>query len=229
MAPGRRLQLRPSIDDMPHSPAKDARKVHRPRPATAAEFERQPQEPFSSPSAPAVTSFLKEFSAAPPWTVKDMARTVNFPEAEAKSAVAMLQAAGYINAASGGRWVTTEQADVVSGAKPPRFTRSSVEKAISALLDRVRAWNAAHRSGINVARVIVFGDYLSDRDRLQAAEIGVEFAHGGEPGAEEHETEQQAIKELKARSAMLNLRVLEAWMLGRVHRVLTHERGARAD
>jgi hypothetical protein len=33
-----------------------------------------------------------------------------------------------------------------------------------------------------VARMIVFGDWLSDLARLQAAEIGVQFAHGGGRG-----------------------------------------------
>ncbi len=205
---------------MPRIQAKDARERHRPRAATPAETPAHEQAALATASAPAVISFLKEFSAAPPWTAKDIARVLNVPDADAKSAIAMLQAAGYINPASGGGWVTTEQADIVSGAKSPRFNRSSVESAISALLDRVRAWNAAHPSGMNVARVIVFGDYLSDRNRLQAAEIGVEFAHGGERGAAEHEAEQQALKELKGRSAMLNVHLLEAWMLARTHRVL---------
>ena len=170
--------------------------------------------------APAVVSFLKEFSAAPPWTAKDMGRALNIPEAEAEAAIPMLQAAGYIEAATGGGWVATEQADAVSGAKQPRFVRPAIEKAIAALLDRVQEWNAAHRSGMKVARVVVFGDYLSGRDRLQAAEIGVEFVQGGEEGAAEKDAERQAIKELKARSAMLNLHVLEPWMVARSHRAL---------
>jgi hypothetical protein len=73
---------------------------------------------------------------------------------------------------------------------------------------------------MKVARIVVFGDYLSDRDRLQAAEIGVEFAQGGEQGAAEMDAERQAIKELKARSAVLNLHVLEPWMVTRSHRAL---------
>jgi hypothetical protein len=171
--------------------------------------------------APAVISFLKEFSAAPPWTADDMARALNIPEAEAEAAIPILQAAGYIEpAATGGRWIATEQADAVSGAKQPRFVRLAIEKAIAGLLDRVREWNAAHRSGTKVARVVLFGDYLSDRDRLQAAEIGVEFVQGREEGAAEKDAERQAIKELKARSAMLNLRVLEPWMVARSHRAL---------
>jgi hypothetical protein len=171
--------------------------------------------------APAVISFLKEFSAAPPWTAKELARALNIPEAEAEAAIPILQAAGYIEpAATGGQWVATEQADAVSGARQPRFVRPAVEKAIAGLLDRVQEWNAAHRSGMKVARVVVFGDYLSDRDRLQAAEIGVEFAQGGEEGVAEKDAERQAIKELKARSAMLNLHVLEPWMVARSHRAL---------
>jgi hypothetical protein len=175
----------------------------------------------TGPEAPAVISFLKEFSAAPPWAAKDMAWALNIPEAEAKAAIPILQAAGYIEPApSGGWWVATEQANAVSGAKQPRFVRTAVEKAIAGMLDRVREWNAADRSGTKVARVVVFGDYLSDRERLQAAEIGVEFADGGEEGAAEKDAERQAIKELKARSAMLNLHVLEPWMVARSHRVL---------
>jgi hypothetical protein len=175
----------------------------------------------TGPEAPAVISFLKEFSAAPPWASEDMARALNISEVEAKAAIPILQAAGYIEpAATVGRWVATEQANAVSGAKQPRLVRAAVEKAIAGLLDRVREWNAAHRSGIKVVRVVVFGDYLSDRDRLQAAEIGVEFADGSEEGAAEKDAEHQAIKELKARSAMLNLSLLEPWMIARSHRVL---------
>jgi hypothetical protein len=177
--------------------------------------------PTATATAPAVVSFLKEFSAAPPWTAEDMARALNIAEPEAKAAIPILQAAGYIEpAATGGRWIATEQAGAVSGAKQTRFARSSVEKSIAGLLDRVREWNAAHRSGMTVARVIVFGDHLSDRDRLQAAEIGVEFAHGVEDGAEEKDAEREAVKGLKARSAMLNLNVLEPWMAARSHRDL---------
>ena len=68
--------------------------------------------------------------------------------------------------------------------------------------------------------MIVFGDYLSDRERVQPAEIAIEFQHSGDRGAAEQVAEYEAIKRLKARSAMLNLHLLEPWMAARSHRVL---------
>ena len=176
--------------------------------------------PAGSASAPAVVSFLKEFSAAPPWTAKDLAGALNVAESEANAALPMLEAAGYVQRTSGGRWMTTDQADAVSGAKEPRFTRASVDKAVSGLIDRVRAWNAEQRRGTKVARMIVYGDYLSERERVQPAEIAIEFEHSGDRGAAEQAVENEAVKGLKARSAMLNTHLLEPWMAGRSHRVL---------
>jgi hypothetical protein len=152
-----------------------------------------------------------------------MARILSIGEAEAKSAVLMLQMAGYAQpSGSGGRWIVTEQADAVSGAKQPRFTRASVDKAIAGLLDRVRAINADHNAAHKVSRVVVFGDYLSSRERLQAADVGIQFERPREvrEGAAEHETEERILKDLKARSAALNVRLLEPWMVRRTHRVL---------
>lgn len=196
------------------------RSRHRPR--TGRQNDTPAREPRPA-AAPAVLSFLKEMSAAPAWTTKDLARILNISEAEAKSAVLVLQMAGYAQpSGSGGRWVVTEQADAVSGAKDPCFTRAAVDNAIAGLLERVRAVNADPDAGHKVGRLVVFGDYLSGRDRLQAADIGVELESSREvrEGAVEHAAEERILKALKARSAALNVRLLEPWMVQRTHRVL---------
>jgi hypothetical protein len=49
---------------------------------------------------------------------------------------------GYIEpAGKTKKWRTTEQGDLVSGAKSPRFTREAVEQSLSALRDRIQRIN----------------------------------------------------------------------------------------
>jgi hypothetical protein len=48
--------------------------------------------------------------------------------------MALLAAQGYVQRASGtDEWMTTPAGESVSGAKPPRFTRESVEQAVESL------------------------------------------------------------------------------------------------
>jgi DNA-binding transcriptional regulator YhcF (GntR family) len=78
------------------------------------------------PAAEAL-SFLKEIKGAATWTDRDLAKSLNISMAEVKQVLAVMELQGYVEpAGTGKKWRTTEQGDLVSGAKSPRFTREAV-------------------------------------------------------------------------------------------------------
>ena len=93
--------------------------------------------------AAALLSYLKEAGGTRTWTEKDLAAALKITLAQAKEVAAVLQLQGYIEPVGNtGKWSASEQGDLVSGAKPPRYTRKSVEDALSALRDRINAVNS---------------------------------------------------------------------------------------
>ena len=83
-------------------------------------------------AAAELLSFLKQTRAATPWTEPDLAKTLNIGVNEARQALDIMQFEGYVASAGGpGKWRTTLQGESVSGSKPPRFTRESVDRALS--------------------------------------------------------------------------------------------------
>ena len=94
-----------------------------------------PESPSSLLSLPAAElfSFLKEIRAAQTWTEKDLSNTLNINAAQATDALAVLELQGYIEPVGGsGKWRVTEEGELVSGAKSPRFTRESMDEALAA-------------------------------------------------------------------------------------------------
>jgi len=80
------------------------------------------------PAAEAL-SFLKEIKGAVTWTDRDLAKSLNISMTEVKQVLAVMQLQGYVEpAGTSKKWRTTEQGDLVSGAKSPRFTREAVEQ-----------------------------------------------------------------------------------------------------
>lgn len=138
--------------------------------------------------------------------------------------IPFLQAQGYIEESDGG-WLTTASGDTVSGSKPPRFTPQAVEAALSALGERVKAANQDTSGRFQVTKAVAFGDFLSDRARFQAADIGVKLAPGGPTIREtitavEMAAEREFLRQLKAKSLLLDIRPYEDWMGSRSHRKL---------
>lgn len=135
--------------------------------------------PKSPPRMPAaeLLSFLKEIQGLTTWTEKDLAKALKIGLAEAKEAVAVLKLQGYIEPAGPtGKWGVTEQGDLVSGAKSPRFTRESVEQALATLRDRIKAVNQDPNAPYTITEAIAFGDFLADAARMQAADVGIRLA-----------------------------------------------------
>ncbi len=183
--------------------------------------------PKPSPQIPAaeLLSFLKEIRGLTTWTEKDLAKALKIGLAEAKEALAVLQLQGYIEPAGRtGKWRVTEQGDLVSGAKSPRFTRQSVEEALVALRDRIKAVNEDPNAPYRITEAIAFGDFLSDAARVQAADIGIRLARKGDAqlpaSAKEHAAEIAFLKQLRGKTPLLNVQPYEDWMASRTHRTL---------
>ena len=170
-------------------------------------------------------SFLRQTRGIQTWTEKDLAKALKISVPEAKEAIAALQLQGYIEAAGHtAKWRTTEQGDLVSGAKPPRFTRQSVDEALNLLRDRIRAVNQDPNADYAVADAVAYGDFLSDAARVQAAEVGVRLTPKSEEkfsaSAKAHRAELAFLKQLRGKTALLHLQPYESWMRSRSHRDL---------
>ena len=190
--------------------------------------------PFPAIPAEAALSFLKDTKGALNWTARDLADALKINRSQSEQALALLQAQGYVQPARGGKgqWITTPAGETVSGAKPPRFTRESVEQSLGALKNRIQQNNKNRQAPFRIIDAVAFGDFLlPDRARVQSADVGIRLAPRGESArrndsatephsATEAQAERKFLRELRARSAHLNLRPYAEWMRTRTHRNL---------
>ena len=171
-----------------------------------------------------VMSFLRDTRSSLTWTEKEFAATLNISSKQVTQTVPVLQLAGYIEPLGNGRWRTTEQGEVVGGGKAPRFTRESVEKALSSLKEHIQTANADENAPLRIIRAVAFGDFLSDRVRVQAPTVGIELdrrSGGNDQRTATNRAEENALlKQLTDRSTILHLERYEPWMSHRSHRDL---------
>ena len=186
------------------------------------------------PSIPAAEamSFLKETKGEVSWTPREMAETLKLTAKEAEQVLPVLQMQGYVKPApSSKEWITTPEGEAVSGAKSPRFTRESVKKALAALQRRIEEMNRDRGAELTVTTAVAFGDFMSARPQVQAAEVGIELQHRqrraahdadvpAHDSAVQQKLERAVLRKLRARTALLNLRPYEPWMSHRFHRTL---------
>ena len=188
----------------------------------------RPAHETTSQAVPAAEalSFLKETRGAAAWTDRDLAKSLKVSLPEAKQVLAVMELQGYVEpAGTSKKWRTTEQGDLVSGAKSPRFTREAVEQGLSALSDRIQGINQDTNAIYRVTEAVAFGDFLSGRSRLQAADVGIRLlprksgANENET-AREHAAEEAFLKQLRGKTASLQIQPYEEWMSARSHRKL---------
>jgi hypothetical protein len=171
-------------------------------------------------SIAAALSFLKETKGALTWTTQEFARGVGIKVAEAAPALTLLQLQGYIKAGEGkNEWMTSVDGDAVSGAASPRFSVKTVKQALEDLRGRMVAVNKDAKSEFRVGRAVAFGDFLSDRAQVQAADVGIDLARRNARGAKRisKADERTFLKTLRAGKQMIRLLRFEPWMLDRAH------------
>jgi hypothetical protein len=182
-------------------------------------------------SAEAALSFLKETKGALTWSARDFADSLRIPRRAAEQALAFLEAQGYVQRSRSGEFLTTPAGETVSGAKAPRFTRESVEKALAALKERIKQNNKNSGTPYRITRAVAFGDFLlPNRARAQSADAGIALARRDsprkrDPAKELHSAtaakeEATFLRQLRAKSAHINLRPYAEWMGQRSHRDL---------
>ena len=170
-------------------------------------------------------SFLKQTRAVQTWTEKDLAKALKIGLPEAKQAIRVLQLQGYVEPiGETGKWRVTEEGDLVSGAKSPRFTRESVKQALDELRDRIKALNEDPNADYQITGAVAFGDFLGEAVRVQAAEVGIRLAPKKTEqltaSAKEHRAELAFLKQLRGKTALLHIQPYEDWMHSRSHRNL---------
>ena len=186
--------------------------------------------------AAAVLSFLKDTRGALNWAIKDLAKTLNLTMHDAKQVIPVLQIQGYIKPSHDHLvWITTPAGEVVSGSKPPRYTRQSINQALASFAHRIKQANKDPNSPFKITKVVAFGDFLSDNQRLQAPDVAIELAPRGskpeksrrakdEPvhhiSPEERSAHRAFLKNLRGKTQFLSVQFYQPWMSARSHRNL---------
>ena len=107
-----------------------------------------------------------------------------------------------------------------------RFTRENVEMALAALKDRIRQTNKDRKSVFRITGAVAFGDFLlKDRPRVQAADVGIRLERRGQKPGEVHSaTEAHAergfLRQLRGKTALINIAPYADWMIKRSHLAL---------
>jgi DNA-binding transcriptional regulator YhcF (GntR family) len=195
--------------------------VQKPKPDAERRSVAQPNR--TSPPPVAFFSFLKETKGITSWTATDLAKTLNLSPAVTKHALAVLEMQGYVKPAeSKGEWITTPAGEVVSGSKFPKYSRDSVERSLVSFADHLKRVNQDSSAEYKIADAVAFGDFLSGRARVQAADIGIRLEPRNPTGHHPHWASEQSrqeafFKQLRGRTPILNLHSYAEWMGTRTH------------
>ncbi|MDP9339736.1 MAG: hypothetical protein M3P45_12810, partial [Acidobacteriota bacterium] len=130
------------------------------------------------PSVPAaaVMSFLKDTRALVSWTNRDLAETLGIAAGEAAKVITIMEMQGYVKSAQGGReYFTTGEGQTVSGSKLPHFTIERIKKALAGLRERIAGVRKDFKAPFKIPKAVAFGDFLSERARVQAPDVGIEL------------------------------------------------------
>jgi DNA-binding transcriptional MocR family regulator len=171
----------------------------------------------SSIPADAALSFLKDTKEAVTWSIRDLADTLKINRRDAEQAIALLAAQGYVQPANE-EWITTPAGESVSGAKPARFTRESIQQAVKSLKERISQVNKDPKAAYRITAAVAFGDFLlSHRARAQAADVGIALEardkRAGElRSASDARGERMFLRQLRGRTALVHIRPYAEWM-----------------
>lgn len=187
---------------------------------------KTPRELMPSVPAAAVMSFLKDTRGLLTWTTRDLAETLSIAPGEAAKVITIMEMQGYVKAAEDAReWFTTPAGQTVSGSKLPHYTPERIAAALAGLKERIAAARKDFKSPFKISAAVAFGDFLSDRARVQAPDVGIELVSGkSEAGAKPSATEAKArlafLKHLRGKNTPLNVQLYQEWMSKRSHQKL---------
>ena len=182
-------------------------------------------EPLPSIPAAAALSFLRETRGVSTWTLRDMANSLKISPADAERVIGVLELQGYVKPAEADEWMTTLSGEAVSGSKAPRYTPERMEQALSSIRNRIAEINHDPRARYKVVEAVAFGDFLSNRTRVQASEVGVQLAprgpvEGASNSANDRNAQREVLKRLQSGNSVVHIKPYETWMSARTHRSL---------
>ena len=180
-----------------------------------------PAKKTELPSIPAdeALSFLRETRGVTTWTARDMADSLKIGVADAKRVIPILELQGYVKPAGANEWMTTLSGEDVSGSKPPRFTRERVTQALDNLRRRIAEINRDSKGPYKITEAVAFGDFLSNRPRVQSAEVGIKLERRGanDAAARDGAEQRNFLRQLRATGGVIQVRPYEPWMRERTH------------
>src|ERR1700693_1296779 len=187
---------------------------------------KTPREVMPSVPAAAVMSFLKDTRGLITWTTRDLAETLDISVSEAAKVIPIMEMQGYVKAAQGAReWFTTPAGQSVSGSRLPHYTPERVQAALAALKERIAAARKDFKSLFKISAAVAFGDFLSERPRVQAPDVGIELVKrksdaGARTSAYEAKARLAFLKQLRGKNTPLNVQLYQEWMSKRTHQKL---------
>jgi DNA-binding transcriptional ArsR family regulator len=179
--------------------------------------DKKQEQPLPELTRAAVLSFLKDTRGMISWTAGDLAEALGVTLAQADDALPILEMQGYVKRSGKEEWLTTIAGESLSGSVAPRFRKEAIDEALEQLRGRIRALNADRKATATVTKAVAYGDFLSGRARVQAAEVGVELRARGRG---ESRPDNQMLTTLRAKSPMVHVHAYESWMGKRSHRKL---------
>ncbi len=181
--------------------------------------DKKQKRPLPEIGRAAAMSLLKETRGMLSWSARDLAETLGVTLAQANDALPILEMQGYVKRQGKEEWLTTMAGESLSESVAPRFRKEAVDEALEQLRGRIRALNADRKAKATVAKAVAYGDFLSDRARVQSADVGIELKPRGAKGGASGE-QAAVLKSLRNKSTMIQLHRFEEWMGQRKHRKL---------
>jgi hypothetical protein len=170
----------------------------------------------------ALLSFLKDTRGVVNWSGKDLRECLELDAKQAQQVLAILEMQGYI-APEGEQWLTTAAGESVSRSREPRLSRERVASSLESLKERIAVSNRNRSGEFKVTKAVAFGDFLSGRAQVQAADVGVELSvrhrSSGDSGQTE-EKREEFLDALGRRSRFFSVQDYRPWMSRRSHREL---------
>lgn len=172
----------------------------------------------------AILSFLKDTRGVVSWKAGDLRACLKLDGKGTEPILQILEMQGYVHREEkGDEWLTTGAGESVAHSKEPKLSLQKVKEALADLKERIAETNRDKRSEFRVVRATAFGDFLSGRAKVQAADVGVEIelrgsAHDDDSSADHKK--QEIMNALRGKSRFLSLQPYREWMSRRSHRDL---------